>query len=198
MPQSLRPTKEAARHKSSGNHDTLIYRMAQILNKLNLGESLEPAALVEEFGVNIRTIQCDLNERLAYLPLNKIDGHLRLDRAFLGKIDVRDVERSVGLVGICELFPSLSDDVLRDIFDDRIQSPQPINSQRFEDLSGRKVPFQALEKTRVTHRRIRIISPESVQYELESEVHTALARRPSYKRLGRVPTKAQAQSWRRA
>lgn len=142
MPEPPRPTKEAVRCESLGSDDTPIFRKAQTLNKPNLGERLEPATLVEEFGVNIRTIQCYLNERLAYLPLKKINGHYRLNRAFLGKIDLRDVERFARLVGICELFPSLSDDVLRDIFDDRTQSPLPINSQRYEDLSGCKVPSE--------------------------------------------------------
>lgn len=198
MPQSPRPTKEAARSESLGSDDTPIFRKAQTLNKPNLGESLEPAALVEEFGVNIRTIQCDINERFAYLPLNKIDGHYRLERACLGKIDLRDVEHFAGRACIRELFPSLYDGALRVIFDDRMQSLQLIKSQHYEDLSGRKVPFCALEKTRVTHRHIRIISPESVQDEMENEVRTALARRPSSRRLGRAPTETLAQSWSRA
>lgn len=162
MPQPPRPTKEAVRRESLGSDDTPIFRKAQTLNKPNLGERLEPATRVEEFGVNIHTIQCDLNERLANFPLNKIDCHYQLARAFLDKVDLRDVERFAGLVRIYELFLSLSADVLHDTLDDRTQSPLLINSQRYENLNGRKVPFRALEKTRVRHRHIHIISPESV------------------------------------
>ena len=36
---------------SSGHHDTLVYRLAQMLVKLNQGEKLDPQALAEEFGV---------------------------------------------------------------------------------------------------------------------------------------------------
>lgn len=128
MPEPPRPTKEAVRRESLGSDDSPILRKAQTLNKPNLGERLELATLVEEFGVNIRTIQCDLNERLANLPLNKID--------------LRDVERFAGLVGIYELFLSLSTDVLRDTIDDRTQSRLLINRQRYEDLSGCKVPAE--------------------------------------------------------
>lgn len=142
MPEPLRPTKEAVRCEPLGGDDTPIFRKAQTLNKPNLGDRFEPATLVEEFGVNIRTIQCDLNERLANLLLNKIDFHYRLDRTFLDKIDLRDVERFAGLVGIYELFLSLSTDVLRDPIDDRTQSRLLINRQRFEDLSGCKVPSE--------------------------------------------------------
>lgn len=42
-------------------HDTLVYRLSQVLTKLNQGESLDPQALADEFGVNLRTIQRDLN-----------------------------------------------------------------------------------------------------------------------------------------
>ncbi len=59
---------------STGNHDTLVYRLAQMLVKLNQGEKLDPQKLADEFGVNFRTIQRDLNVRFAYLPLEKVNG----------------------------------------------------------------------------------------------------------------------------
>ncbi|MBV5345693.1 MAG: HTH domain-containing protein, partial [Rhodoferax sp.] len=52
-------------------HDTLVYRLSQVLQKLNQGESLDPQQLADEFGVNLRTIQRDLNVRFAGLPLVK-------------------------------------------------------------------------------------------------------------------------------
>lgn len=139
---------------SKGNHDTLVYRLAQMLYKLNLGESLEPAALAEEFSVNLRTIQRDLNERFAYLPLHKVDGRYRLDQAFLGKLNLRDIERFAGLAGIRGLFPSLSDDFLRDIFDERMQGALLVKGHHYEDISARLPLFRQLEKAIVAHRRI--------------------------------------------
>ena len=61
------------------NHDTLVYRLAQILIKLNQGEKIDPVSLADEFGVNMRTVQRDLNVRFAYLPLRKTDGRYHLD-----------------------------------------------------------------------------------------------------------------------
>lgn len=55
---------------ASDNHDTLVYRLAQMLVKLNQGEKLDPGALADEFGVNLRTIQRDLNERFAYASVS--------------------------------------------------------------------------------------------------------------------------------
>lgn len=136
---------------SQGNHDTLVYRLAQMLYKLNQGESLDPFALADEFGVNIRTIQRDLNERFAYLPLNKVDGRYQLDQTFLGKLNLRDIERFSGLAGIRGLFPSLSDDFLRDIFDSRMQSALLVKGHNYENLSGKEGLFRALEQAIVTH-----------------------------------------------
>ncbi|MDA7089074.1 WYL domain-containing protein [Pseudomonas sp. SA3-5] len=136
---------------SKGNHDTLVYRLAQMLYKLNQGESLDPFALADEFGVNIRTIQRDLNERFAYLPLNKVEGRYQLDQTFLGKLNLRDIERFSGLAGIRGLFPSLSDDFLRDIFDIRMQSALLVKGHNYENISGKEGLFRALEKAIVAH-----------------------------------------------
>jgi predicted DNA-binding transcriptional regulator YafY len=42
---------------STKAHDTLVYRLSQVLTKLSQGESLDPQALADEFSVNLRTIQ---------------------------------------------------------------------------------------------------------------------------------------------
>ena len=130
----------------AGSHDTLVYRLAQILIKLNQGERLYPQSLADEFGVNIRTIQRDLNVRFAYLPLQKVDGYYHLDSSFLGKIDSREIERFASLAGIHGLFPSLSDDFLRDIFDSRIQSALLIKGHHYENLQGKEALFRKLEQ----------------------------------------------------
>lgn len=54
---------------AQGQHDTIAYRLSQILIKLNQGDHLDPAELAEEFGTHVRTIQRDLKVRLVHLPL---------------------------------------------------------------------------------------------------------------------------------
>lgn len=132
---------------TTGHHDTLIYRLAQILVKLNQGEKLDPLALAYEFGVNLRTIQRDLNVRFAYLPLQKSDGHYHLDPAYLGKLSTRDIERFASLAGVRGLFPTLSDDFLGDIFDSRIQSALLVKGHHYEDLAGKEDVFCQLERS---------------------------------------------------
>lgn len=129
-----------------GNHDTLVYRLAQILVKLNQGEKLDPSTLADEFGVNLRTIQRDLNVRFAYLPLQKTDGCYHLDPAYLGKLSTRDIERFASLAGVRGLFPTLSDDFLGDIFDSRMQSALLVKGHNYEDLAGKEELFRQLER----------------------------------------------------
>jgi len=129
-----------------GNHDTLVYRLSQILIKLNQGESLDPKSLAEEFGVNLRTIQRDLNLRFAYLPLQKKNGRYLLEPVFLGKLSNHDIKRFASLAGIRGLFPALSDEFLRDIFDYRIESAFLVKGHNYENLSGKEAAFKMLEK----------------------------------------------------
>ena len=139
---------------NAGNHDTLVYRLAQMLVKLNQGEKLDPQALAGEFGVNLRTIQRDLNVRFAYLPLQKTDGRYQLDPTFLGKLNTRDIERFASLAGVSGLFPSLSDDFLRDIFDSRIQSTLLIKGHHYENLAGKEQSFRQLEQAIISRRHV--------------------------------------------
>jgi predicted DNA-binding transcriptional regulator YafY len=131
---------------TAAGHDTLVHRLAMMLLKLNQGDSLEPRQLAEEFGVNLRTVQRDLNERFAYLPLQKTDGRYRLEQAFLGKLSTRDIERFASLAGVRGLFPSFSDDFLRDIFDARLQGALLVRGHHYEDLAGRETAFKQLEQ----------------------------------------------------
>lgn len=136
------------------NHDTLVYRLAQILVKLNQGEKLDPQDLADEFGVTIRTIQRDLNLRFAYLPLQKTSGKYHLDTAFLGKLTTKDIERFASLAGIRGLFPSLNDEFLQDIFDSRMQSALLVKGHHYEDLAGKEKEFRLLEQAIVARHQV--------------------------------------------
>ncbi len=139
---------------TNNHHDTLVYRLAQMLVKLNQGEKLEPHALAEEFGVNLRTIQRDLNERFAYLPLEKIEGRYQLDPTFLGKISIKDIHRFASLAGVKGLFPSLANDFLRDIFDSRVQSTLLVKGHNYENIGDKGALFKDLEKAIIAHRHV--------------------------------------------
>jgi predicted DNA-binding transcriptional regulator YafY len=131
---------------TAANHDTLVRRLVMILIKLNQGEKLDPRQLAHEFDVNLRTVQRDINERFSYLPLEKSDGKYYLNPAFLGKLALKDIERFASLAGVAGLFPTLSEDFLREIFDARIQSALLIKGHHYEDLRGKEESFKKLEQ----------------------------------------------------
>lgn len=139
---------------SAGTHDTLVYRLSMMLIKLNQGEKLDPQDLADEFGVNVRTIQRDINERFAYLPLQRTGTKYHLDLAFLGKLSTRDIEQFASLAGVRGLFPSLSDDFLRDIFDSRIQSALLVKGHNYESMAGKEQIFRQLEQAIIARRHI--------------------------------------------
>ena len=64
-PKVIRKARFKVLHMRAANHDTLVRRLALILVKLNQGEKLDPRQLAEEFNVNLRTIQRDINERFS-------------------------------------------------------------------------------------------------------------------------------------
>jgi len=139
---------------AKGHHDTLVYRLSQMLVKLNQGEHLDPKSLADEFGVNLRTVQRDLNERFAYLPLLKKEGRYHLDPTFLGKLSLKDIQHFAGLAGIQGLFPSLSNDFLRDIFDHQMESALLVKGHHYEDLRGKEKAFKTLERAIVDRQKI--------------------------------------------
>jgi len=140
----------------SGHHEILVYRLSQILIKLNQGEKLDPQDLADEFKVTLRTVQRDLNERFAYLPLVKKNGKYQLDHIYLGKLTTQDIKRFSSLAGVKGLFPSLSKSFLSDIFDTSIQSAILVKGHNYEDLTGKEKLFKSLEVAIIGNNQINL------------------------------------------
>jgi predicted DNA-binding transcriptional regulator YafY len=127
-------------------HDTIAYRLSQILIKLNQGDHLDPAELAEEFGTHVRTIQRDLKVRMAYLPMLKTRGRYHLEQAYLGKLNFKDIERFATLAGVKGLFPSLSRDFLQGVLSEQTAQPWLVRGHHYEDLSAQSAVFDQLEE----------------------------------------------------
>jgi len=84
--------------------ELLAQRIADIITKLNLGESLNINDLAEEFNVSTRTIQRDINERLAFLPLERNGNKISLCATALGKLTKKDIRNFAQLSGISQLY----------------------------------------------------------------------------------------------
>lgn len=130
----------------SSDHDKLVQRLVLILTKFNCGESLSPQDLASEFNVNVRTIQRDLNQRFSYLPLQREDGRYKLDPSYLGQLSFSDIEKFAALAGVKGLFPSLSSDFVREIFDARLESSIVVKGHSYENISDREQTFKQLQE----------------------------------------------------
>ena len=136
------------------NHDKIATRLSQILYKFNSGEKLGVDELVEEFGVTKRTIQRDINERLSYLPIKKLDGLYFLEEYYLGKLNFDDIKNFAMLSGIKELYPSLQEDFLKNILDQTISQAYLIKGHNYEDLSDKTDEFVLVENSIINHTQV--------------------------------------------
>jgi predicted DNA-binding transcriptional regulator YafY len=136
------------------DHETLVARLAQILIRLNQGDTLDPKALAEEFHVHPRTIQRDLNERFAYLPLKKEGDGYRLESFYLGKLSTSDIRQFAAIAGIKGLFPSLDNGFLKSVLDATVSQAYLVKGHRYEDPKGYEHLFHPLETAILQHRLV--------------------------------------------
>ncbi|MGL6396356.1 helix-turn-helix transcriptional regulator [Aeromonas veronii] len=94
-------------------HDTLAQRLGVILTKLNNGQRLLISELAHEFNVSARTIQRDLNVRLAYLPLEREGQTYWLDPSYFGRASTPAILRLCEQVGAKALFPDDHDALIK-------------------------------------------------------------------------------------
>ena len=94
-------------------HDTLAQRLGVILTKLNNGQRLVISELAHEFNVSPRTIQRDLNVRLAYLPLEREGQTYWLDPSYFGRASTPAILRLCEQVGAKSLFPEDHDSLIK-------------------------------------------------------------------------------------
>lgn len=91
----------------------LAGRLAEILHKLNTGQTISVKELAVEFSVSDRTIQKDLNERLDPSIIDSLgNGLYRLVPGYLGNLTMEDIREFSEISGIVDLYPDL-DDVIR-------------------------------------------------------------------------------------
>lgn len=127
-------------------HDKLGQRLGLILTKLNSGERVTIDALAMEFNVSTRTIQRDLNQRLAYLPIEHQGQSYWLMTASLGKRSNRDIRNFARILDIEEMFPYLDDRLLATLLDSDQRAPYIVKGMSFEDSTHFIREFRLLEK----------------------------------------------------
>ena len=132
------------------DYDKALTRLRIILQRLNDGESLSVKELAEEFGVSVRTIQRDFNEKLvSSYPIFQENKKWKMQDGF--KIEkIRDIDEKIVLDiiekitdGMGTIFASKSKKLLNKIKNDEYN---PIYAKlNIEDISDRLSDINILE-----------------------------------------------------
>lgn len=142
----------------SEKYDKLASRLTFIVIELNKGSKLSVAELSEELGVTQRTIQKDMNIRLAqYLPIVKKDGRYYLEEFMIGKLGFDDIKNFALLSGIQKLYPTLKDSFLSDVLNKKISDSYLIRGGKHEDISDKECEFDLLRLAITLKHTIRFI-----------------------------------------
>lgn len=149
---------------SLSNHDTLAFRLADILLKLNLGEPFSRAQLAEEFKVSERTIYRDLN-RLNNIVERLPNGHYQLSSDFRGKLTTKDLKTFVKVLGTDHLYPDSSSKFLNSLIDSKNQSSFLVKGHQYEKPDDLK--FKQLDDAIQNHQtclffykeKLRLVNP---------------------------------------
>lgn len=124
-------------------HDKLAKRLGIILTRLNTGEKLYLEELAREFNVSERTLQRDFNERLNYLPIERIGACYFLDPKVLGRQSNRDFLPTLMNMGLDSLFPSKSF-LSNGVLNNSTMPPFLFKNPRIEDISQNASVFEKL------------------------------------------------------
>lgn len=124
------------------SHDTVAYRLASILQKLNQGEKLDPNQLAEEYQVHRRTIMRDLTERFTFLPLNVNQGIYSLEPSYLGKFDLEDIHRFAKFASIRDLFGKIDQQFFQKYLTDSVL----IKGITYEKIGDKQPEFELISQ----------------------------------------------------
>ncbi len=126
---------------SNKNYDKTLSRLIGILTKLSDGEMPTTKELAEEFGVNVRTIQKDIKERLYYYPIIKTSDH-RYTFAYgfsLKQTDLTNDEMVFLHLALSQFedvddIDKIKDNIYKKIIHKKFYSPYYIKQEDLEDL----------------------------------------------------------------
>ncbi len=138
-------------------HDKIAIRLAIILQRLNSGESLCIDELCEEFEISKRTLQRDFKDRLAFLPIELIDGSYTLASYCLGKLGFNDLRDALTKSGAKDLYPSLNDAFMVDLLNPRITKAFEVDNSSIQKIDHKEQEFLKLNKAILSHQQISLI-----------------------------------------
>lgn len=131
----------------STRNSKLAERIADIILRLNNGQTLYLNKLAEDYGVNPRTIRRDIEERLTALQLEHDEktGGYRLSPALLGRFDSNSIDVFSRLAGVKGLFPSLNKSILNAIASPSAQPNFVVHGHKYLSDSSQSENFSRLQ-----------------------------------------------------
>lgn len=137
------------KHRSSPSPDKmgkLAWRLSQIIARLHQGDSIDKHQLALEFGVDKRTIERDLNQRLHGIAQRSEDGQWQITHQARQTIPAHSLNSYARLAGVDKLFPNASLGYLLEQLSQRaIPHPLHVQSIAHEDLNAHRGVFEQLE-----------------------------------------------------
>ena len=116
--------------------------------------------LVKEFGVTKRTIQRDINERLANIPIKKEKGVYFLEQHHLGKVSFDDICNLASFSGIDKMFPSFGKEFSSHLLDKNVTQAYLIKTYNFEDLGEKLKEFKEIERAVIDKTMLELVYAE--------------------------------------
>lgn len=134
------------------NRNTILAkRFSEILFLLNQGERVDLQQLAEHFGVSLRTIQRDINERLDFLDWEeKGPRFYKIKRDKFGLLNNQDIERFARFASVADLFPKVD----RSFFQEKLTESIKVKGFEYEDISHLNNEFNSLRKSIENHQFI--------------------------------------------
>lgn len=123
-------------------HDKIATRLALIIQKLNARERFTLEELCEEFNVNKRTIQRDINDRLSFLPIKKDNGYYFIESFAFGSLSFKDIQAFATLCGIKSLYPALTNEFIVDLLNVKTNQAYLIKSFDYESIANQQKLFE--------------------------------------------------------
>lgn len=116
--------------------EALGIRLADILTRLNQGETIDIQSLPERYGISLRTAQRDLNR---FAPLLQTTGtrYYRLDQNQYGRLNKDEIRRICHFAGLQDLFPEAD----RRFFQESLRQSIIIKGHQYENIRHRQSDF---------------------------------------------------------
>lgn len=132
-----------APHRASAKGEKLARRLSHILALLHQNDTIDKHQLALEFGVDVRTLERDLGERLHGIAERGPEGRWQLAHAARSTIPARHLRDYARLAGTEHLFPDAS---LRYLLE-QLETPEPHRATQVQATPQEDLRAQGPEAT---------------------------------------------------